>query len=91
MNVVLSQFASDEIENSKQHYEYKQDNLGFDFKENIRKTIDSIATNPYLYPNITTEIKRAVLHKFPFYIYYSVSNDVIVILSVAHQHRKPLF
>jgi plasmid stabilization system protein ParE len=91
MKIVISKLASEEIENSNEYYNQQQINLGNIFKDSVQEIIDSIRTNPYLYPNITPEIKRTILYKFPFYIYYFVAEKEIVILSVAHQHRKPLY
>lgn len=57
----------------------------------LKESILNIQNFPSLYPNITEKIKRCVLHRFPYSIFYSVKTDCILILSVAHQHRKPYY
>jgi hypothetical protein len=35
------------------------------------------------------EIRKCLLHKFPYKLLYSIEADHILILAVAHQHREP--
>ena len=65
--------------------------LGDTFKNDVKKTIENINNFPNLYPNITNDLKRTVLHRFPYSIFYAITDDTILILSVAHQHRKPFY
>lgn len=58
----------------------------WDFSKGV---IKNIASSPNLYPIITNNIRRCLLHRFPFSIFYSVVENKVVILSIAHQHRKP--
>ena len=58
---------------------------------NVKKTIENIKNFPNLYPNITNDLKRTVLHRFPYSIFYAITDNTILILSVAHQHRKPFY
>ena len=55
----------------------------------LKKLLKLLKTN--LYPNITNDLKRTVLHRFPYSIFYAITDNTILILSVAHQHRKPFY
>jgi toxin ParE2 len=35
------------------------------------------------------DIRKCLLHKFPYKLLYSIEKDHIIIIAVAHQHRKP--
>lgn len=91
MKLVLSKSASLEIEESKEYYNLQKESLGDEFKRDVKNAIDSIIKLPNLYPNITPNTKRCLLHRFPFSIFYAIKEDTILILSVAHQHRKPKY
>ena len=91
MKLIISKIALEEISDAKEFYNLQQKNLGNTFYNDIKKLIENIKSFPNLYPNITNEIKRSLLHRFPYSVFYSIENDVILILSVAHQHRKPQY
>jgi plasmid stabilization system protein ParE len=91
MNLVVSELAYTEIENAKEYYNLEQPNLGNSFKNDVKETIDNIIRFPKLYPIIIDDIQRVVLHRFPYSIFYSIDKEIIIILSVAHQHRKPFY
>ena len=91
MIIKISKNAQNEIYESVAYYNLQKETLGDEFKSDVKSRIDSIYYSPNLYPNITKTIKRCLLHRFPFSIFYSLKNDSILILSVAHQHRKPKY
>lgn len=91
MKLEISELARDEIEDAREYYNLQQNSLGDTFKNDVRQSIKNIIELPNLYPNITDDMKRCVLHRFPYSIFYFIENDTIVILSVAHQHRKPFY
>ena len=91
MTLKISQLAFLEIEDAKEFYNLQKPTLGDTFKNDVKKTIENIKNFPNLYPNITNDLKRTVLHRFPYSIFYAITDDTILILSVAHQHRKPFY
>ena len=91
MTLKISQLAFFEIEDAKEYYNLQNPTLGDTFKNDVKKTIENIKNFPNLYPNITNDLKRTVLHRFPYSIFYAITDNTILILSVAHQHRKPFY
>jgi plasmid stabilization system protein ParE len=91
MKLQILEFAALEIENGQEFYNLQQDKLGDSFKNDVRSAIDNIVASPKLYPEIDNNLRRCVLHRFPYTIFYAIDNDTIVILSVAHQRRKPYY
>ncbi len=88
-DIEISRFAYNEIEESRDYYNLQKHSLGLDFKRDVFAAINSIASYPTLYPIIFDEIRRCLLHRFPFSIFYAIRKNTIVILAVAHQHKKP--
>ena len=91
MTLKISQLAFLEIEDAKEYYNLQKPTLGDTFKNDVKRSIVSIKEFPNLYPNITNDLKRTLLHRFPYSIFYAVTDNTILILSVAHQHRKPFY
>lgn len=91
MTLKISQIAFLEIEDAKEFYNLQKPTLGDTFKNDVKKTIENIKNFPNLYPNITNDLKRTLLHRFLYSIFYAITDDTILILSVAHQHRKPFY
>ncbi len=91
MKLEFSELAKLEIEDARDYYNLQQEDLGERFKEHIKESVDSIAQFPLLYPKVTDELHRVVVHKFPYSIFYILLDETIVIVSVAHQHRKPFY
>lgn len=89
LDIKISKLAYCEIDESKDYYNLQKDGLGLDFKSDIFTAVNNIASFPTLYPLISSNIRRCLLHRFPFSIFYAVRNNTVIILSVAHQHRKP--
>jgi len=91
MKLKILELASFEIEDAKQYYNLQQTELGDRFKKDVKKCIDSIILSPTLYPQADDNVRRCLLHRFPYSIFYAIDDETIVILSVAHQRRKPYY
>jgi plasmid stabilization system protein ParE len=93
MTILFSRQAIDEIRDAESFYELQQKDLGKNFQTTVRGAIDRIADMPLLYPVISEPVRRAVLSKFPYAIFYLIdeARDAIIVIAVAHQHRKPFY
>jgi toxin ParE1/3/4 len=59
------------------------------FQTAFAKLLRRIRENPRLYPVVYRDLRRAVMHRFSFSIFYKVEQDVIHVLGVVHQSRDP--
>jgi len=75
--------------NAASYYENKAKNLGVRFLKEIRNTIDSIAENPKSGNPIRGNIRRKLVNKFPFGIFYRIDPEEIVIIAIMHLRRHP--
>jgi plasmid stabilization system protein ParE len=91
MTLEISELASREILDAKEYYNLQQPGLGDRFFELIRESMDHLIVSPRLYPQVSPDLRRIILHKFPYSIYYALLDQSIVVVSVAHQHRKPFY
>ena len=91
MKVIFNELARDELNDTVDFYNLEFSGLGNNFKELIKKSINRIVEYPSAWPPVTQEIRKYVLHQFPYKILYSIESDHIYIIAIAHQHRKPSY
>ncbi len=88
-NIRISEFAQIELDDAVLYYELEQQELGLRFKDEVRKAIDRIKKYPTSWPLECPDVRKCFVLKFPYKILYSIQKQDIVILAIAHQHRKP--
>jgi len=81
--------AETDIANAAAWYETQGAGLGAEFLDEILATCNSIAENPQIYPHVHRGARRAVIHKFPFGIYYKIESGLVTIIAVMHGSRDP--
>ena len=89
MRVIFTRIATHELEHAIRFYELEYAGLGHRFKEEVRKAALRIAEYPKAWSIERGEVRKCLLHKFPYKLLYSEENDHILIIAVAHQHRHP--
>ena len=81
--------ASLEVEESRVFYDEERTGLGGEFIDQLEIAFLEICSQPEIWQNITKNIKRKSIGRFPFVVYYAIEEDCILIVSVAHQKRRP--
>ena len=81
--------ARDDIEEASAWYERQHPRLGEDFLDQVLNALDRIADSPELYPVVHRQTRRAVIHRFPFGVFYIVEDESIVVIAVMHGSRDP--
>lgn len=89
MEVIFSEFAKLELEDADLYYEFQQAGLGTRFKLSVKESIKRILQFPFSWPFEKDEIRKCILSRFPYKILYSIEEDHIFIIAIAHTHRKP--
>jgi toxin ParE1/3/4 len=88
--------AERELDQAARHYAGIAVPLGHDFLARVNEALQKIRDNPARYPRIAgrppdAEIRRYVLQRFPYLIFYEVRSGAIEVLSVSHGARRPGF
>jgi toxin ParE1/3/4 len=81
--------AEEEMIAASVFYEAATSGLGADFLDEVQRIINILRGHPELGPLVGRGLRRALLHRFPFSLIYSVEVDVILIVAVTHQRRRP--
>jgi plasmid stabilization system protein ParE len=81
--------AAEELADAYEWYEARVEGLGSEFVRAVDSCLASIERGPYVYPIIHKEIRRALLRRFPYGIFYIFNDIEIVILACFHVRRDP--
>jgi toxin ParE1/3/4 len=71
------------------YYELQVPGLGERFEVEVRRATDFLLEHPEIGHPADPHLRKFVLNRFPFILYYSVGSDVLRIEVVAHQSRRP--
>jgi len=82
--------AALDIEEAHQWYEKKRRGLGADFLVCVEAALERIRRSPEAYPRVYLELRRAVVRRFPYGMFYLIEADEIVVVGVFHVRRDPM-
>lgn len=60
------------------------------FNTELRQYLRVIEQYPSAWPEVDQGIRRCPLQQFPISIIYSIIPQTITVISLMHQHRKPI-
>jgi len=70
-------------------YEHQRKGLGSEFVLCIDEAIERIRRSPETYPKVYKTIRRIVVRRFPFALFYEVARSEIRVLAIFHSRRDP--
>ncbi len=89
MTVRFLQIAEIELDEAMQWYEFQAPGLGEAFLIEVLSAVHRVSLYPEAWHPLDEEVRRCRLNRFPFGLIYTVDNDDILVLAVAHLHRRP--
>lgn len=81
--------ARADIEAASAWYEARGTGLGAEFLRSVSSTSARISREPEMYVQIRGPIRRAVLARFPYALFYLVEGRQVVVLACLHHRRAP--
>ena len=81
--------AAEELADAYDWYEARVEGLGSEFVRAVDACLASIDRGPHGYPIVHKEIRRALLRKFPYGIFYIYNDKEMVSLACFHVRRDP--
>jgi toxin ParE1/3/4 len=63
--------------------------LGTEFLDELRATYSRIQDGPLRYQDLRAGIRRALLRRFPYAVYFAIEPDLVVVVAVLHASRDP--
>ncbi|PSB29549.1 type II toxin-antitoxin system RelE/ParE family toxin [Stenomitos frigidus] len=87
--VVIHSEAIAELDGAISYYEAQNAGLGLDFLSEVEQALDKIQRNPNLGVYKASGLRRYVIRRFPFLIFYAELETLIWIVAIAHGKRRP--
>ena len=81
--------ASDDVVTSYQWYEGREHGLGEDFLQSIESCVTTILRHPQAFHQVEGGFRRAVMHRFPYAVFFKQREDALVIYAVFHCSQHP--
>ena len=91
MKITFLRTAEKELDDAFEYYESEQAGLGFRFLAEVEHSLSRVTGQPLSYQEIGEYSRRCLVHKFPYGVIYQYTEDPerILVLCVAHLHKKP--
>lgn len=87
--VVVRHAAERDIAEAQNWYETQQVGLGAQFYDETMRVFDLLVESPLVYPVVHRNVRRAVLRRFPFLVWYRVADQTVRVLAITHGMRRP--
>jgi len=87
--LILRQEAERDLTETYKWYNEMVPGLGSDFLAVVERALESIQENPARFPIIHREVRRALLNRFPYGIFFFFEDEKVVVLGVMHTARNP--
>ena len=87
--VLFHRLADRELAEAIQFYEDRSAGLGSRFRDHVSGAVDFLREFPLAAPVLDFGVRKRVVRKFPYNLLYSVEDEYIFILAVAHHKRRP--
>lgn len=88
--VIIHSEAIKELDGAISYYEDQKVGLGLDFLAEVEQALGKIQQNPNLGAVYkVTELRRYIIQRFPFLIFYVELEEFIWVVAIAHGKRRP--
>lgn len=81
--------AAREVGEAYEWYEAQSQGLGSEFEVAFELQLKRLEQVPLLYAEIIPGVRRTLLPRFPYSVFYVVRDDRVHILAVIHNARNP--
>jgi len=70
-------------------YEQRRTGLGDEFLDELDSVLRRVIKDPFQFPKIKNQIRRALLRRFPYSVYFDVTGETLELIAVLHLRRDP--
>ena len=78
-----------EVGEAYEWYESQSQGLGSEFELAFELQLKRLEQVPLLYTEVLPGVRRTLLPRFPYGVFFTVKNDLVHILAVVHAARNP--
>jgi plasmid stabilization system protein ParE len=71
------------------YYQECRAGLGEDFLLCVEEAFERVLKNPFQYQEVYLDVHRTLVHRFPYCVFYVVSERKVSVIAVMHAARNP--
>ena len=90
MKVFYTERGREDLNVAFSWYEQQRTGLGLAFLDCVEEVIETICSMPRLYPEYYKSFRRALVRRFPFSVFYTVEEEMIVVHAVFDNRQNPV-
>ena len=87
--LIVRRAAQLEVRSIRKWYDDEEDGLSARFLAELDDVVERLRSTPQQFPVVQKSMRRALLHRFPYCVYFVDHVDAVIIFAVLHQHRNP--
>ena len=87
--LTVSDRAALEIGEAYEWYQEQRPGLGVEFLEALDVQFQAIIQSPQLYAQTDRGVRRALLRRFPYGVFYASKGEIISVLAIVRTSRSP--
>lgn len=81
--------AQVDLEQAALWYESRQNDLGLEFIEEVENCLVRMQLNPSGFQLATSNIRRALVRRFPYAVYFREEGRRVIVFGIFHSSRSP--
>jgi plasmid stabilization system protein ParE len=85
----ISALAEEDLDGAFVWYETQRESLGHAFLDAAEATFARIRRTPEQFPIVEREVRRALVRRFPYAVYFLATPDSVDVLACVHVRRHP--
>lgn len=89
MQLHLTEEAKKDYQEAKKWYNEIDSELGEYFESIIEEALNRVIESPVQNQRVSGDTRKAVVNKFPFNLFYLISDETIVVTGILHQRKNP--
>ena len=78
-----------ELIEAQDWYEKEAPGLGRRFREAVDALVERMSANPRQFPIVFKNLRRALLRRFPYSLFFAVEGQTLVAIACFHASRDP--
>ena len=87
--VFLRKEAEEDLKEAFDYYEDCREGLGADFLLCVEEALARLSKNPNLNRKVFKSVRRSLVKRFPYGLFYLVQGSNVSIISVLHARKNP--
>jgi plasmid stabilization system protein ParE len=88
-SVQVRRAAELDIAEAQIWYESQRNGLGAEFHFEVSQIFSRLVETPLIYPAVHRDVRRAIVRRFPYLIWYRVQANEVIVLACTHGKQAP--